>query len=166
MRTLAHIIARRLQFLAGNPYSTHHIPPKERDFMSTTLLVKLGAVGLFGALGALARYGVYGAVRHLGWQGFPYATFAVNMAGCLLFGVFVSLAEHRFEFSELTKLAMLVGFLGSFTTFSTFALDGSVLLREGHLFRAALYIGGQNVLGIAFIFFGLYLGRYVGVTHG
>ena len=134
--------------------------------MSSTFLLKIGAVGVFGALGALARFGVYGIVRQMGWHGFPYATFTVNMVGCLLFGTFVSLAEHRFEFSELTKLAILVGFMGSFTTFSTFALDGSALLREGQLLRAAIYIVGQNVIGIACIFLGLYLGRYVGVSNG
>ena len=134
--------------------------------MSTGLPLKILAVGLFGALGALARFGVYGIVRQMGWHGFPWATFAVNMLGCLLFGAFVSVAEHRIEFSEVTKLAILVGFMGSFTTFSTFALDGSALLREGNYGLAALYLGGQNVLGIAFIFLGLYLGRYVGYAHG
>lgn len=134
--------------------------------MSTSLLLKIGAVGLFGALGALARFGVYGLVRHFGWTGFPWATFTVNMVGCLLFGLFVSLAEHRFEFSELTKVAILVGFMGSFTTFSTFALDGSALLREGQWMLATLYIGGQNLLGVGFIFFGLFWGRYIGLNHG
>ena len=134
--------------------------------MNTGIALKLLAIGLFGALGALARYGVYGLVRQMGWHGFPWATFAVNMIGCLLFGIFVSVAEHRIVFSEVTKLAMLVGFLGSFTTFSTFALDGSVLLREGHLGLAACYVVGQNVLGIGLIFLGLYAGRYVGYAHG
>lgn len=134
--------------------------------MSTSIPLKILAVGLFGALGALARYGVYGLVRQLGWHGFPWATFAVNMLGCLLFGAFVAVAEHRIDFSEATKLAILVGFLGSFTTFSTFALDGSALLRGGQYALATLYIGGQNVLGIAFIFLGLYLGRYLGYAHG
>lgn len=134
--------------------------------MSTSLLLKIGAVGLFGALGALARFGVYSLVRQLGWTAFPWATFTVNMLGCLLFGLFVSLAEHRFEFSELTKVAILAGFMGSFTTFSTFALDGSVLLREGQWILATLYIGGQNVLGVGAIFFGLFVGRYIGLNHG
>ena len=134
--------------------------------VSSSLPLKILAVGLFGALGALARFGVYGFIRHMGWSGFPWATFTVNMLGCLLFGAFVSVAEHRIEFSEMTKLAILVGFMGSFTTFSTFALDGSALLREGQWLLSVLYIGGQNVLGIAFIFLGLYLGRYIGVAHG
>ncbi|MCF6287075.1 MAG: CrcB family protein [Candidatus Hydrogenedentes bacterium] len=134
--------------------------------MSTSLLLKIGAVATFGALGALARFGVYGIVRYMGWNGFPWATFTVNMLGCLLFGLFVSLAEHRFEFSDVTKVAILVGFMGSFTTFSTFALDGSALLREGQWLLATLYIGGQNFLGIGAIFLGLYLGRYLGYAHG
>mgnify|MGYP003654208549 CR=1 FL=1 len=134
--------------------------------MSSSLFLKIAAVGLFGAFGALARFGVYGLVRHFGWTGFPWATFTVNMLGCLLFGLFVSLAEHRFEFTEVTKVAILVGFMGSFTTFSTFALDGSALLREGQWALATLYIGGQNVIGISAIFFGLFLGRYIGLNHG
>lgn len=134
--------------------------------MSTSILLKIGAVGLFGAFGAIARFGVYGLVRHFGWTGFPWATFAVNMVGCLLFGLFVSLAEHRFEFSELTKVAILVGFMGSFTTFSTFALDGSALLRDGQWILVTLYIGGHNLLGVGAIFLGLFLGRYLGMNHG
>lgn len=134
--------------------------------MSSSIPLKILAVGLFGALGAVARFGVYGIVRHMGWHGFPWATFTVNMLGCLLFGAFVSVAEHRIEVSDVTKVAILVGFMGSFTTFSTFALDGSALLREGQLLLATLYIGGQNVLGVTFIFLGLYSGRYLGYAHG
>ena len=134
--------------------------------MNSSIALKILVVGLSGALGALARYGVYGLVRQLGWTGFPWATVFVNMAGCLAFGIFVSVAEHRIPFSDHTKLAVLVGFMGSFTTFSTFAVDGSVLLREGSFALAAAYIIGQNALGIGLIFLGLYAGRYVGVTHG
>ena len=134
--------------------------------MNSTIALKILVVGLSGALGALARYGVYGLCRQLGWTGFPWATFLVNMLGCLAFGVFVSVAEHRIPFGEHTKLAVLVGFMGSFTTFSTFAVDGSAMLREGQLGLAAVYIIGQNALGIGLIFLGLYAGRYIGVTHG
>ncbi len=134
--------------------------------MNTSIALKILVVGLSGALGALARYGVYGLCRQLGWTAFPWATFLVNMIGCLAFGIFVSIAEHRIPFNDHTKLAVLVGFMGSFTTFSTFAVDSSVLLREGAIGQAALYILGQNALGIALIFLGLYAGRYVGVTHG
>ena len=134
--------------------------------MNTNIALKILVVGLSGALGALARYGVYGLCRQLGWTGFPWATFLVNMIGCLAFGIFVSVAEHRIPFSDHTKLAVLVGFMGSFTTFSTFAVDGSAMLREGAFGQAAIYIIGQNALGIGLIFLGLYAGRYVGVTHG
>lgn len=134
--------------------------------MNSTIALKILVVGLSGALGALARYGVYGLCRQLGWSGFPWATFLVNMIGCLAFGIFVSVAEHRIPFGDHTKLAVLVGFMGSFTTFSTFAVDGSVMLREGDFGQAAIYIIGQNALGIGLIFLGLYAGRYVGVTHG
>ncbi|MBX3179562.1 MAG: fluoride efflux transporter CrcB [Candidatus Hydrogenedentes bacterium] len=134
--------------------------------MNSSLSFNILVVALSGALGALARYGVYGLVRHLGWQGFPWATFLVNMIGCLLFGIFVSVAEHRIPFADHTKLAVLVGFMGSFTTFSTFAVDAGALLREGQVGLAAVYVIGQNALGIGLIFLGLYAGRYVGVTHG
>lgn len=134
--------------------------------MNTNIALKILVVGFSGAIGALARYGVYGLCRQLGWTGFPWATTLVNMLGCLAFGIFVSVAEHRIPFSDHTKLAVLVGFMGSFTTFSTFAVDGSVMLREGQLGMAAAYIIGQNALGIGLILLGLYAGRYVGVPHG
>lgn len=141
-------------------------PPLWNNPVNSSIAIKILFVGLSGALGALTRFGVYGLVRQFGWTGFPWATFIVNMVGCLLFGVFVSVAEHRLSFSEHTRLAVLVGFMGSFTTFSTFAVDGSAMLREGQWAQAAVYIIGQNILGIGLIFLGLYAGRYVGVTNG
>jgi CrcB protein len=142
-----------------------HIQPPELP-VNSSIPLNILVVGLSGALGALARYGVYGLARQWGWASFPWATFFVNMAGCLLFGIFVSVAEHRYAFSEHTRLAVLVGFMGSFTTFSTFAVDASAMLREGQLGLAAIYVIGQNALGIGLIFLGLFAGRYVGVSHG
>lgn len=134
--------------------------------MNSGIALNIFVVGLSGALGALARHGVYGLCRQLGWTAFPWATFMVNMTGCLAFGVFVAVAEHRIPFGEHARLAVLVGFMGSFTTFSTFAMDGGVMLREGQLGMAAFYLIAQNALGIGLIFLGLYAGRYVGVSHG
>ena len=153
------------QLIQSSLKYAHQLTFRKRP-VDTSIALKILAVGLSGTVGALARFGVYGLCRHLGWTGFPWATFLVNMLGCLAFGVFVSIAEHRFPFSEHTKLAVLVGFMGSFTTFSTFAVDSSVMLREGAFGQAAVYLIGQNALGIALIFLGLYAGRYVGVSNG
>ena len=78
-------------------------------------------VGVGGGLGAMARYGVESAtVRYFGALTFPFATFAVNLLGCLLIGIVVGLGSNGESLGEHAKLFLAVGFLGGFTTFSAF----------------------------------------------
>ena len=86
-------------------------------------------------------------------------TFAVNMTGCLLFGVIWSMAEERLVISGETRAIFLVGFMGAFTTFSTFMFESSALLRDSQWALAFGNIALQNVVGIAALFIGLAIGR-------
>ncbi len=112
------------------------------------------AVALGGALGALARYTVAVAMYRLVPTLFPVGTFAVNVAGCLVFGLLAGLADHRFVFQPVTRSFLLVGVLGAFTTFSTFAFETVELLRDGQFGWAAFNVGGQVLVGLMALWVG------------
>ena len=107
-------------------------------------------VGLGGFAGSVARYKLGGLVLHLTAQErFPWGTFAVNVAGCLLAGVLAGLAEEYELFGPDTRLLVFTGLLGGFTTFSAFGLDALFLMRRGEVGTALLYAGGSVILGLA-----------------
>jgi CrcB protein len=115
-------------------------------------------VGLGGFAGSIARYKLGGVVLHLTAQErFPWSTFAINVAGCLLAGVLAGLAEDYELFGPDTRLLLFSGLLGGFTTFSAFGLDALFLLRRGETATALLYAGGSVVVGLAAAWLGLRL---------
>ena len=112
-------------------------------------------VGLGGALGAIARWKLGGWLLHLTVQEkFPYATFAVNVAGCLAIGILAGLAERHDMFGQATRLFLFTGLLGGFTTFSAFGLETLYLLRRGEPLIAALYVVASVVAGLAAVWAG------------
>ena len=100
-------------------------------------------------MGSLARHAVNVLVsRRLG-QAVPYATFAVNLAGCAVIGLLAGLiAGGRIAMTQEVRALVFVGILGGFTTFSSFGLDTFVLAREGRHAAALLNVAGQVVLGL------------------
>ena len=116
-------------------------------------------IGAGGALGALARYTVSGWVQRWGGYDFPWGTLVVNAVGCFLFGVIWSLAEDRLIVNVETRLFVLTGFLGAFTTFSTYLFETGALLRDTQWSSAVLNLLGQNSIGLIGVFLGLSLGR-------
>lgn len=110
--------------------------------MSSAMSVAVG-----GALGALTRYGVGRLVAHLFDPSFPWATWTVNLLGCFLIGVSVPLFGHLGDFDE-AHFVLVVGFLGSFTTFSTFSLDTVALWADGRGGLALLNAGGSVLAGL------------------
>jgi CrcB protein len=122
-------------------------------------MTKLAWLAGAGALGTLARYGVGGVVQRAFGGAFPWGTLVVNALGCLLFGLVWALAEERLVISGETRLVLLVGFMGAFTTFSTFAFETSAMLRDAEWSFALANVLSQNVLGIVCFFAGLALGR-------
>lgn len=115
-------------------------------------------LALAGALGALSRYGVY---RWIPSQdgAMPWATVAVNCAGSFLFGAIVVLAAERGLLTERARLILLTGFLGAFTTFSTFAFETAELLRAGEWLRALGNAALQNLGALGCVFLGALLAR-------
>jgi len=117
-------------------------------------MTRLLAVALGGATGALLRYGMGLWVRHLVGTGFPWATWAVNLTGCVLIGASVPLLQ-ALPMGEAGRLFLVLGLLGSFTTFSTYSLDTLALWADGHAIAAAVNAVGSLVLGLV----GVWLGR-------
>jgi len=118
--------------------------------LPSPLLIAIGAVA-----GAWSRYGItlYCTAR---WSArFPYGTFVVNLSGAFLIGMIAPLVQARFPL--LTDLLM-IGFLGAYTTFSTYMLDTINLLRAEQRRKALVYWLGSACLGLAFAELGLWLG--------
>ncbi len=106
-------------------------------------------VAVGGALGAMGRFAVNAAIFPVMGGRFPIGTLVVNVAGSILMGLFyVLIIERGVLPSELRNLVM-VGFLGAFTTFSTFSLDSLALWQNGHLALAAAYVALNLFLCLA-----------------
>jgi fluoride exporter len=122
------------------------------------LAVSLGAIA-----GALSRYylGLW-MTQRLGSY-FPYGTFIINISGCLIMGFFATLATERIlPISPELRLFVAVGFLGSYTTFSTYALDSVNLLGTRQGFLALTYWLGSAFLGVTSVQLGAFLTRLFG----
>ena len=112
-------------------------------------------VGGGGFLGSIARYLLGGLVLHTtGAQRFPFATLFVNVTGCLTIGALAGVAERTSMFSPATRLFLLTGFLGGYTTFSAFAFETFVLGREHLWLSAVVNIVAQVSLGLAAVWVG------------
>lgn len=114
-----------------------------------TLLPLVLPVTLGGALGSLFRYGISLTLK--AWFGtlFPWGTLVVNSLGCLGIGIAWAFMNAKiFHPTTSTYLFAVVGFLGAFTTFSTFIFDTGFLFRQGNLNAAIFYLLGSNLLGI------------------
>ena len=120
---------------------------------------KLLLLALAGSVGTLARYGLGGFVQSLCGKVFPWGTVAVNLLGCMLFGLVWSSLEERWPTSGETRMIILVGFMGAFTTFSTFVFESGELLRDAEWIPALGYFTIHNVGGLAALLAGLALGR-------
>lgn len=118
------------------------------------MMLKYVLIALGGGLGAVLRYVVAGWGQRLGEGVFPLGTLIVNVSGCLLIGVAAGLLAGPAIVRDEVRLALLVGFLGGFTTFSTFGLETFALLGDREWWHAAVYVGASNVLGIACVFVG------------
>lgn len=117
-------------------------------------------VGAGGFCGAVARVAVSGAVQR--WAPaavFPYGTLAVNVGGCLAIGVLGALAEMHGFLSPRARLFLVLGFLGSFTTFSTFGHETMMLALEARPLAAMANVAAQVVAGLAACWLGYALVR-------
>lgn len=122
---------------------------------------KIIYLAVAGAAGTLARYWLGGLVQKNITTDFPFGTVSVNIVGCLVFGLLWAFMESRLSFSGQMRIVIFVGFLGSFTTFSSFIFETARLLDESQWLWASANIILQNVLGLVSIIVGLTIGRLV-----
>ena len=123
--------------------------PRQRRELSPAVLA---AIAVGGALGGLARYGLTVAFPT---KAFPWATFATNVSGCFLIGVLMVLVTHRWPKARLLRPFAGVGFLGGYTTFSTYVLDFRNAVDAGRPGVALLYLAGTLVAALAAVWAGM-----------
>jgi fluoride exporter len=118
-------------------------------------------IAVFGAAGAVSRYAVDGWVSDAARGQFPWGTFTVNVVGAFALGVVVALTTERLLLGSDWRVALGIGFLGSFTTFSTFAYESVRLAEDGAVGLALLNCVGMVALGLLAATLGLAVGRTV-----
>jgi len=116
------------------------------------------AIAIGGALGALGRYWIGGLLNNAEHR-IPYGTLTCNVVGSFLMGVCFVLILEKSKLSPELRPLLMVGFMGAFTTFSTFSLETIAMLQEGHVMSAAIYILLSVLLCLVALYGGLSLTR-------
>lgn len=118
------------------------------------------AISLGALAGALSRYYITLWFANRFGTAFPYGTFFINITGCLAMGFFITLAFERVAtIPSEVRLMVTTGFLGAYTTFSTYGLETNVLLRDRSYSLAAFYWAGSAVLGVIAVQLGVIVAR-------
>jgi fluoride exporter len=123
--------------------------------------VTYALIAVFGAAGAVSRYALDGWISDLTHGQFPWGTFVINVLGAFALGLLVALTTERLLPHPHWRVAIGIGFLGSFTTFSTYAYESVKLAEDGAAGLALLNSVGMVALGMVAAFCGLAVGRTV-----
>lgn len=116
-------------------------------------------IGLGGFFGAVARYAVDGLVTDRMGSAFPWGTLVINLTGSFLLGLLFGLSQERSVLPAEIRGPVLIGFIGAYTTFSTFMLESWRLVESGAWASALANLGGSIVLGLVAVLVGMTLGR-------
>lgn len=122
--------------------------------METFLIISLGAI-----LGANARYWLGGWAAERFGTTFPYGTLIINLTGSLILGFFITQVMERFLVDPRWRLLVAIGFLGAYTTFSTYTYESVNLILSGQVGLGLLDLFGSSILGAAAVTAGILLGR-------
>ncbi len=122
---------------------------------------KIILLALAGACGAISRFWLTSWTSSLLGLNFPWGTWLVNIAGCFLFGLIWVLAYEKGLIPVHLRVVILVGFLGSFTTFSTYIFENSAFIQDAQWVKIVLNILGQNILGFCALYLGYLAARGV-----
>jgi CrcB protein len=117
------------------------------------------AIAIGGTLGCWARYGMTVLIQAIYGRDFPYATLSINILGSFLMGFLFIETIERLTVGPHFRIALLTGFLGGFTTFSTFAMETLLLAEQGDGGKSVLYVGLSVGLGLLAAFAGAYIAR-------
>ena len=135
----------------------------EQSLPRTTggLTLQLLLIALAGATGALSRYALQGFINDRTLSAFPYGTFVVNLSGSFLLGFLATVGLDRFAINPSYRAALTVGFVGAYTTFSTWSYETLHLIEGGSFGLAAANALGSLVAGLAAVWLGVVAGRLV-----
>jgi len=117
------------------------------------------AIGLAGSVGSILRYVVGTVSGRIFGTGFPVGTFIINITGSLFLGWFMETIRYRMPVSDTLRLAIAVGFVGAYTTFSTFCFESNELVRNGSEIKALVNILGSVIVGLVAVRLGVALAR-------
>jgi|SRR5579863_2377337 len=106
-------------------------------------------IAIGGIFGCWARYAMTNGVQSLLGRNFPYATLSINIVACLLIGFLYTVMVERLTVAPAVRIGILTGFIGGFSTFSTFAMETFLLAEQGQWGRGALYVFLSLLLGLA-----------------
>lgn len=118
-------------------------------------------VGIGGFAGANSRYIVSRIIADRLGGAWPYGTFVINLAGALLIGIIVTTLTERVIADPLWRQLVVIGFLGGFTTFSSYTFDAMALAQDGEWRASLLYVLSSNVLGLLCCYLGIVIARAV-----
>ena len=118
-------------------------------------------IGLGGFLGAIARYLVGGFVAERFGSIFPFGTLLINLTGSFVLGFFLAAATDRFWMNGALRLFFAIGFLGAYTTFSTFTFESMALIQQRSYLLAFVNVGASALLGLLATYAGIVLGRLI-----
>ena len=123
------------------------------------------AIALGGAAGTPARYAI-GRILPTDASGFPWSTFLVNVTGCLFLGAVLTLIIERWPPSRYARPFVAIGFIGAYTTFSTYAVEADLLIKDDHVGVGVAYVGLTLLAGFAAVALGIIVVRRLPVTRG
>src|SRR4030095_9965402 len=122
-------------------------------------MYKIFLIGIAGLAGTLGRYWLSGWADRWWGGSFPFGTLIVNLSGCLAIGFLFHATQEKYLIDPAVRSAVLVGFLGGFTTFSSFAVQSFNLLRDGEIFLACANILASNIVGFILVWVGYAISR-------
>lgn len=120
------------------------------------LAISAGAVP-----GALSRYYITEWSKRVIGTKFPYGTFIINITGCLIIGFFITLISEIQNFPLEVRLLVVTGFLGAYTTFSTYGFDTLTMWRRGNLLATMFYWAGSVIFGIIGVSIGVFIAHFI-----
>jgi fluoride exporter len=124
-------------------------------------LARIFSIGFAGFVGTLLRYWLSGFIARRYGETFPYGTLIVNLVGCFVIGFLFYLFYDRALAGPTLRIAIFIGLLGGFTTFSSYGLQTFTLLRDGEVFLALVNVAASNLLGLVLVWVGYSLAKVI-----
>ena len=123
--------------------------------------MRYGAVAIGAMLGANLRYAVSSWAADRWGPEFPFGTLLINVTGAFVIGLFLAFVGERTGLNPLWRLFFVTGFLGGYTTFSSYAWEALTLAQDGAWLWFVAYVGGSNLIGLVGVWLGAALARAV-----